>query len=85
MPCVSMLATPRQDAPPSRAQRWLKHAIEAYQQGMMLDLNAYYCSGNLPSLLRERGEDGDDAGVGSARGLAGFRVGLGARGVDPLE
>src|SRR5262249_18421211 len=34
-------------------------AIAEYARGMELDLNAYYCSSNLPLLLRTRGEPGD--------------------------
>lgn len=37
----------------------LNAAIESYEQGFLLDLNEYYCSGNLPSLLRTRGKRGD--------------------------
>lgn len=38
----------------------LAQSIEAYERGMDLDLNAYYCSGNLPRLYRLRGDDGDE-------------------------
>jgi tetratricopeptide (TPR) repeat protein len=38
----------------------LNCAIESYRQGMLLDLNAYYPSSNLPRLYRQRGEDGDE-------------------------
>lgn len=38
----------------------LEMAIKAYQEGMELDLNAYYCSSNLPRLYRERAGPGDD-------------------------
>ncbi len=38
----------------------LDRAIEAYEQGMKLDLNDYYPSCNLPRLYRARGEEGDD-------------------------
>lgn len=46
----------------SAAERlqYLNRAIESYAQGMMLDLNEYYCSGNLPRLYRERGRRGDE-------------------------
>jgi hypothetical protein len=37
----------------------LTKSIDAYQRGMDLDLNAYYCSCNLPRLYRERGRQGD--------------------------
>jgi tetratricopeptide (TPR) repeat protein len=32
----------------------LRSAIDAYQRGMELDLNQYYCSSNLPRLYRQR-------------------------------
>ncbi|WP_143278095.1 TRAFs-binding domain-containing protein [Bradyrhizobium sp. UFLA03-84] len=35
-------------------------AIEYYEQGMQLDLNAYYCSSNLPRLYRARARAGDE-------------------------
>src|SRR3954454_10962840 len=38
----------------------LDRAIEHYERGMTLDLNQYYCSSNLPRLLRTRNEDGDE-------------------------
>ncbi|MHC2433309.1 TRAFs-binding domain-containing protein [Bradyrhizobium sp. USDA 4451] len=38
----------------------LAKAIECYEQGMELDLNAYYCSSNLPRLYRTRGGAGDE-------------------------
>lgn len=38
----------------------LYQSIQAYERGMYLDLNEYYCSGNLPRLYRRRGEDGDE-------------------------
>jgi tetratricopeptide (TPR) repeat protein len=38
----------------------LEKAIEAYAQGMELDLNAYYCSSNLPRLYRKRASPGDE-------------------------
>ena len=38
----------------------LDKAIEYYEQGMELDLNAYYCSSNLPRLYRKRAKPGDD-------------------------
>lgn len=37
----------------------LNKAIDAYEKGWRLDLNAYYPGNNLPLLLRERGEAGD--------------------------
>jgi len=38
----------------------LNNAIESYEQGMNLDLNAYYCSSNLPRLYRKRANPGDE-------------------------
>jgi hypothetical protein len=38
----------------------LERAIEYYKQGMELDLNAYYCSSNLPRLYRRRAQRGDE-------------------------
>jgi hypothetical protein len=38
----------------------LYQSIQAYERGMYLDLNEYYCSSNLPRLYRRRGEDGDE-------------------------
>jgi len=35
-------------------------AIRAYERGMDLDLNEYYCSCNLPRLYRARKEEGDE-------------------------
>ncbi|MBR0893960.1 DUF4071 domain-containing protein [Bradyrhizobium tropiciagri] len=35
-------------------------AIDCYEHGMDLDLNAYYCSSNLPRLYRARGKTGDE-------------------------
>lgn len=37
----------------------LSRAIEAYERGFALDLNEYYCSSNLPVLLRTRAKKGD--------------------------
>ena len=45
---------------PSVAERrYLNKAIDHYSQGMEIDLNAYYCSSNLPQLLIARGKPGD--------------------------
>ncbi len=41
------------------ARRFLSHAINSYRDGMWLDLNEYYCSSNLPRLLRSRDNPGD--------------------------
>ncbi|MCP4267341.1 MAG: DUF4071 domain-containing protein [Candidatus Brocadiaceae bacterium] len=38
---------------------YLEEAIEAYKKGMVLDYNEYFCACNLPTLLRDRGENGD--------------------------
>ena len=35
------------------------NAITAYERGMNLDLNEFYCSSNLPRLYRARNQDGD--------------------------
>jgi hypothetical protein len=42
------------------AKRYLDKAIQHYTAGMMLDLNDYYPTCNLPRLLRQRGEEGDE-------------------------
>jgi len=39
---------------------YLNKAIAAYHRGMMLDLNDYYPSSNLPRLYRERKQKGDE-------------------------
>jgi hypothetical protein len=39
----------------------LDSAIDAYQRGMELDLNQYYCSSNLPRLYRQRKLNDDEA------------------------
>ena len=41
-------------------RRALATAIEYYEKGMELDLNAYYCSSNLPRLYRTRARAGDE-------------------------
>jgi hypothetical protein len=38
----------------------LNNAITAYERGMELDLNQYYCSSNLPRLYRQRKRQGDE-------------------------
>ncbi len=44
----------------SRLERqYLDAAISAYDKGMQMDLNAYYCACNLPPLLMERDKAGD--------------------------
>jgi len=42
------------------AGRYLERAIQAYQNGMNQDLNAYYPTCNLPPLLRHRNKPGDE-------------------------
>lgn len=49
-----------EERPNARERNYLGRAIEAYERGMQLDLNEYYCSNNLPGLLRARGRGGDD-------------------------
>jgi len=39
---------------------YLNKAIASYERGMMLDLNDYYPSSNLPRLYRERKQSGDE-------------------------
>jgi hypothetical protein len=46
-------------ADPADRARYLSEAIAHYERGMMLDLNDFYPSSNLPRLYRERGESGD--------------------------
>jgi len=41
-------------------RRYLDQAIEAYEQGMRLDLGGYYPVSNLARLYRERGDPGDE-------------------------
>lgn len=41
-------------------KRYLAAAVDNYTKGMYLDLNEYYCSSNLPRLLRDRGRRGDE-------------------------
>jgi tetratricopeptide (TPR) repeat protein len=41
-------------------RRMLAKAIEYYEKGMQLDLNAYYCPSNLPRLYRVRARAGDE-------------------------
>jgi tetratricopeptide (TPR) repeat protein len=40
--------------------QYLAKAIDSYERGMDLDLNEYYCSGNLPRLYRRRMRGGDE-------------------------
>lgn len=39
--------------------RYLNKSIDAYERGMEIDLNQYYCSGNLPLLYLQRNHKGD--------------------------
>ena len=48
-----------QDKPSADERRFLNKAIEHYSRGMELDYNLYYCSSNLPLLLRARGKAND--------------------------
>lgn len=45
---------------PSEKRQALANAIERYEKGMQLDLNAYYCASNLPRLYRARAKAGDE-------------------------
>ena len=47
------------DEPGVLERQHLSRAIEFYERGMLRDYNEYFCSCNLPSLLRERADDGD--------------------------
>ena len=49
--------------------KYLTQAIEHYDRGMMLDLNDYFPSSNLPRLYRARGDEGDEE---RARAIAGL-------------
>ena len=39
---------------PAEQLQYLAKSIDAYERGMELDLNLYYCSSNLPRLYRQR-------------------------------
>ncbi len=45
--------------PTREERRHLDNAIDQYISGMELDYNQYYCSCNIPALLRSRNEEGD--------------------------
>jgi hypothetical protein len=47
-------------ATPAEKQVQLSKSIDAYERGMKLDLNQYYCSSNLPRLYLQRKRKGDD-------------------------
>jgi hypothetical protein len=49
---------------------YLNKAIASYDRGMMLDLNDYYPSSNLPRLYRERRQNGDEEKAMMAANLA---------------
>jgi hypothetical protein len=46
---------------PQECAYYRNRAIEHYENGMMLDLNDYFPSSNLPRLYRSRGEPGDES------------------------
>jgi hypothetical protein len=48
-----------QSQPGLQEKGYLNKAIEHYRRGALLDLNQYYCLGNLPGLLRQRANPGD--------------------------
>jgi hypothetical protein len=50
-----------QAASPAERQMYLNKSVDAYERGMELDLNQYYCSSNLPRLYKARKRKGDDA------------------------
>jgi hypothetical protein len=45
---------------PAEQLQYLAKSIDAYERGMKLDLNLYYCSSNLPRLYRQRKRKGDE-------------------------
>lgn len=45
---------------PAEQLEYLAKSIDAYERGMELDLNLYYCSSNLPRLYRQRKRKGDE-------------------------
>lgn len=47
------------DRPNASERRLLSKSIDQYSLGMQCDLNDYYCSCNLPALLRARAHEGD--------------------------
>ncbi len=49
---------------------YLNRAIDQYERGVLLDLNDYYPSCNLPRLYRERAQPGDDDKARVAGGIA---------------
>ena len=53
-------------ASPTEQWQSLNRAIDCYEQGMELDLNADYCSSNLARLYRKRASPGDEERAQSA-------------------
>jgi hypothetical protein len=49
---------------------YLNRAIDAYERGMLRDLNSYYPASNLPILYRARGAEGDDLLAADAEAAA---------------
>jgi MAP3K TRAFs-binding domain len=49
----------KEGSPSLEESRHLENAIDSYSRGMELDYNQYYCSSNLPPLLRARDDEGD--------------------------
>jgi hypothetical protein len=47
-------------APHAEKRQAVAKAITCYERGTELDLNVYYCSGNLPRLYRTRARTGDE-------------------------
>jgi hypothetical protein len=61
---------------------YLESAIRHYERGMMLDLNDYYPSSNLPRLYRARGDEDDVEGARAAGAIA-LKASERARAIDP--
>ncbi len=49
----------KEEMPDLQELGYLNEAIDAYKKGMGFDYNEYFCVCNLPTLLRDRGEEGD--------------------------
>lgn len=64
-----LLGEADKDGDEIEAAKHLDASIAAYERGMELDLNEYYCSSNLPRLLRRRNDPGDDAEATRAEGV----------------
>ncbi len=68
---------------PVERARYLSKAISHYERGMMLDLNDYYPSCNLPRLYRQRGRTGDAERAAAAATVARLACERSiARGID---